>query len=450
MEEGRTTMSEPPATESASFPSAVPVPAAPTTLAESGLGLDLVMQLTLKTLHAAGELSGAELANRLGVVFSVIEPALDLIKTHRQCEVVGGHLAGAASYRYRITAEGRAAAASFSNRDHYVGPAPVPLAQYREYMRHVAHSSWSSVTQQSVRDAYAHLVLGDNVLDEIGPAARNGRSIFIYGPPGNGKTMIARSIRDLLTGDIAVPHAIEVEGSVVRVFDPMNHEARPQPTDDAWIAANVTMDRRWMVCRRPLVIAGGELTVEALELAYDDRMGHYRAPLQLVANGGVLIIDDFGRQRSAPRDLLNRWMVPLESGVDYLTLQSGLKFEVPFLVLVVFATNLKPSELVDEAFLRRVAYKVFAANPTRQEYLQIFERCCETHGLAYDAALPGHVFDMYCRSRRITPRACHPRDIINQALRLAEYRGDARVLTRDLIEAACEDYFVQDRDESFG
>jgi hypothetical protein len=300
------------------------------------------------------------------------------------------------------------------------------------------------ISRDDVRHAFGNLVLSESLLDEIGPAINGGHSIFIYGAPGNGKTVIARAIRSLLHGDLLVPHAIEIEGNIVRVFDPITHEARPAVDDDG-LALDMATDRRWVPCRRPVVMVGGELTLESLDLAYDPRLGHYRAPLQLVANGGLLIIDDFGRQRCSPHDLLNRWMVPLETGVDYLTLRSGLKFEVPFQLFLAFATNIAPSELVDEAFLRRVQYKVFAENPSPDQFIRIFEQCCRDRDVPFDRAIVEQLLDGFYFTRAIVPRACHPRDLINQALLLAHYRGEPRVLTAELLLAACASYFVDDR-----
>ena len=202
--------------------------------------------------------------------------------------------------------------------------------------------------------------------------------MFVYGPPGNGKTVISQAIHRLLEGEIAIPHAIEVEGNIIRVFDPVNHEAVAAEETGESIASDLDGDRRWVRCRRPMVMVGGELTLDALELSYNSTTGFYRAPVQAIANGGVLVIDDFGRQRCSPRDLLNRWIVPLESRVDFLTLQSGQKFELPFMTLIVFATNIRPAELVDEAFLRRIQYKIFAESPTVDDFKTIFTACCRT------------------------------------------------------------------------
>ena len=416
---------------------------APRTLDDAGLSLELVTQLALKTLYFAGELTGAEWARRLGVAFGVIEPSLEFLRHQHYCEVVGAAMVGGSSYRYRIGGEGRRLAGQYLQQDNYVGTAPVPLQQYRAYMATRKSERPARITHDRLRQALSHLVLSDQVLDELGPAVNGGRSIFIYGPPGNGKTVIAQALRALLDGDIAIPRALEVEGRVIRVFDPLTHDELPTRQDEG-IALNLDMDRRWACCRRPLVTAGGELTIEMLELCYDARLGYYRAPLQLAANGGVLVVDDFGRQRAAARDLLNRWMVPLESGVDYLTLHTGLKFEVPFQVYVAFATNLRPSDLVDEAFLRRVQYKVYAESPTPAGFARIFELCCRERHVPYDGALVSHLLDGYYRTHQIELRGCHPRDLINQALLLAEYLGEPPHLTAELLDAACASYFVHD------
>jgi predicted ATPase with chaperone activity len=286
------------------------------------------------------------------------------------------------------------------------------------------------------------------VLDQVGPAIAAAHSMFVYGPPGNGKTVIAQAIRNLLDGEIAVPHALEVEGSIIRLFDPVNHEMIETPQQTGMLSHGDRFDARWVRCRRPMVMVGGELTLEALELSYSPTMRFYGAPVQAVANGGVLVIDDFGRQRCSARDLLNRWIVPLESRVDFLTLNTGQKFELPFMLLVVFATNIRPSDLVDEAFLRRIHYKVFAESPTIADFKLIFQHCCREREVSYDEAVVEHLLGNYYSSRNITPRGCHPRDLIDQALAQAAYLGEPRRLTNELLEAACASYFVDDTDRA--
>jgi predicted ATPase with chaperone activity len=417
------------------------------TLEEAGLSLDLVVQLSLKTLHFGGDLTGTDLARRLGLRFAVIEPALEFLKLQHQVEIAGGSMLGASSYKYRITDAGRQRAALFLEHSHYVGVAPVPIAQYQAYMRRYAEAAPRHATRERVREAFAHLVISDRVLDQLGPAINSGHSMFVYGPPGNGKTVISQAIRRLLAGDIAIPHALEVEGNVVRVFDPVVHEPLPLEEPSA-LGVAATDDLRWVRCRRPMVMVGGELTLESLELTYNPVSGFYRAPVQAIANGGVLVIDDFGRQQAEPRQLLNRWIVPLESRVDFLTLQSGHKFELPFVLLMVFATNIRPADLVDEAFLRRIHYKVFAESPTVEDFHRIFRNCTADRGVAFDPTLVDRLLDTYYRPRGIPLRGCHPRDLIEQALSMAEYLGLPRELTPDLLQRACESYFVDDDREA--
>ena len=423
-------------------------PRAPATLEESGLSLDLLLQLALKTLHLAGELTGSALATRLGLRFQVVEPALDMLKVEKHCEIVGGSMLGSAAYRYRITDAGRVRAAMFLEQNHYVGRAPVPLAQYRQYMAQVHHCGHAKITRERVRGAFSHLVLSDRVLDQLGPAINAAHSMFVYGPPGNGKTVISSAIHKLLDGELAIPHALEVEGSIIRFFDPVNHDPLAPPDDGNGLADDQHDDARWVRCRRPMVMVGGELTLEKLELSYSHGLGFYRAPVQAVANGGVLVIDDFGRQACSPRDFLNRWIVPLESRVDYLTLQTGQKFEIPFMTLIVFATNLKPAELADEAFLRRIHYKIFAESPTLEEFMRIFQNYTRQRELEFDRALIERMLREYYKPRQIALRGCHARDLIDHALSLADYLGEPRALTYELLEAACAGYFVDDREDA--
>ena len=416
---------------------------APTTLADTGLSEDLITQLVIKLLHFNANCTGVEIAHRVGLEFAVVEPILETLKQSHQCEVVGGGSLGAPSFRYRITDHGRRRAQLFLEHNQYVGAAPVPLAQYREYMTKFQQATRRIVTPAAVRQAVSHLVLSDRVVNQIGPAVTSGQSLFVYGAPGNGKTVIAQALHNLLEGPIAIPHALEVEGHIIRLFNPINHEPIPDDGADPW-TTEARLDRRWVLCRRPKVMVGGELTMQSLDLAYSATTGFYNAPIQLMANGGLLVIDDFGRQACSPREMLNRWIVPLESRVDFLTLQSGQKFELPFMTLIVFATNVRPAELVDEAFLRRIQYKIFAESPTVEEFKAIFASCCRDLGATAEPALVERLLIDYYRPRKIALRGCHPRDLIKQALSLAAYLNRPPHLTMELLEAACDSYFVDD------
>lgn len=419
-------------------------PPAPASLEDAGLSADMVYDLVRKALYGGGQ-SGQELAKRLGLPFGAIEPSVNLLRTQIQCEIVSGSMLGAASYRYRLTDLGQERAQASLQRNQYAGVAPVPLAQYRQYMDEFAARTSSVVTLADVREAFAKLVVSADVLDQLGPAINARHSIFIYGPPGNGKSQMAQTIQKLLTGPIAIPHALEVHGQIIRFFDPTIHH--PWPDVDTEEDAH-RYDRRWVVCRRPAVSVGGELTLEALGLAFSERSGIYRVPVQTLANGGALIVDDFGRQQCPPRDLLNWWMVPLETRIQYMALTSGEKIEMPFQALVIFSTNIRPSDLVDEAFLRRIRYKIYAANPSREEFIRIFERCCQDERVVFHPSIVEDLLDRFYTPRGIRPRGCQPRDLIKQAIAFASYRGQARELTPELLEAACASYFINDVDET--
>jgi predicted ATPase with chaperone activity len=422
-------------------------PVAPATLEQAGLHNDVVEQLLLKTLYFSGEQAGTDLAKRIGLGFGVFERILEFLKQQRLCEISGGSVFGGSSYRYRLTDAGRSRAGQAVEQSHYVGVAPVPLSQYQHYLLEYKKAVPFDASREHVRQAFSHLVVSDAIVDAVGPAVNAGHSMFVYGSPGNGKTMLAQGVRNLLVSEIAIPHAIEVEGNIIKVFDRVNHEELPLAEEaGGTLAIGLESDRRWARCRRPLVMVGGELTLADLDLRYNPTSGFYRAPVQMIANGGILVIDDFGRQHCSPRDLLNRWIVPLESRIDFLTLQSGQSFEIPFLVLLVFATNLKPTELADEAFLRRIQYKIFMESPKVDDFVRIFENYCQAKEITFDRTVVEHMLEQYYRPNQIPLRGCQPRDLINQALALASYLGQPRQLTPELMDAACRSYFVHDRE----
>jgi predicted ATPase with chaperone activity len=300
-----------------------------------------------------------------------------------------------------------------------------------------------------MRQVLSTLVLPDKTFQRIGPAVNSGTSIFLYGPPGNGKTSVAKAIGNLiLSQSMYIPYAIYVDGQVVKLYDSVNHQLAPE--DDTYGAPGSSSlrtgsrrDPRWLHIRRPFITVGGELTLAGLDLVFDDVHKFYEAPFQVKANGGILLIDDFGRQQVRPRDLLNRWIVPLESRIDYLTLHTGRKLEVPFDVLVVFSTNLPPKDLVDEAFLRRLRHKIEIGDPSYEEYREIFLRVANQKGVAYsDQALAYLLQEWYIKKGRKL-RASHPRDLCDQLIDIAHYMGEDPTMTPELIDRAAESYFVE-------
>jgi len=423
-------------------PRAAPVPPVPVTLADTGLTADKVESLIVKTLYG-GEQSGLQLAESLRLPYPILEPIIERARAERVIEVRGAIGTGTAGYKYSLTDLGRDRAREYSEVNQYTGPAPVPLEAYIEAMKGLA-SVRGFIDRPRLHDGFAQLVISEHIFEQLGPAVNANKAIFLYGSPGNGKTVIGEGLGKAIGGDMYMPYALDVDGYIVTMYDPITHQSLETESASSSIIAEAQRDRRWVRIRRPVVIVGGELTLAMLDLTFNKVSKFYEAPLQLKANGGVFLVDDFGRQRMRPEDLLNRWIVPLESRVDYLTLHTGKKFQIPFDVLTVFATNLDPLSLADEAFLRRIPYKIEIEDPTLQQYARIFEMICDKRNLKFHPVMVAYLHRRHYRPISRPLRACQPRDLIEQVTALCNYRGEEPRITRELLDAACAAYFVDD------
>jgi predicted ATPase with chaperone activity len=425
------------------------IPPTPSSLKEVGLNRDSLIHLIVKVLYFSGEVTGSYLSNRLRLPYTIVDELIEFIKSEKMCEVKGISGIGKTSYRYVITSLGRDRAREFLEINQYTGPAPVPLSQYIEMVNKEAESRLY-ITQESISKNFSHLVLTKQMLDLLGPAINSGRSMFVYGAPGNGKSVVSESSGSMLGGEVYIPHAIDVDGIIITVFDPINHKSYDGdrvPDEQGYhsplFSDTEDFDQRWVRCRRPFVFTGGELTLEMLDLSFNEISKFYEAPFQVKANGGVFLIDDFGRQLVRPKDLLNRWIVPLEKRVDYLTLHTGKKFEIPFDTLIIFSTNLKPQELVDEAFFRRIRYKVHFENPTLEEFKEIFKNYCRSKNIVYNPIIVDYMQTEFYQKFNVEIRRCHPRDIIEQVIDIARYLNTPPALTKELVDGACNSYFVK-------
>lgn len=413
-------------------------PSPPRSIKDTGLNLGLLVDLTLKFLYLEGFMTGAQIADALALPFTgVVDKVLEFIRREHLCEVRGSKSVSERAFEYVITEKGSDKAKEAMERSQYVGPAPVPLEEYRKAIKAQPLSA-HPITPEKLRKALSHLVLGEDILRQLGPAVTMGHSLFLYGPPGNGKTAISESIGKLISeASMFIPYAVEVNGHIIKVFDNLNHKLVVQGAEEL-----IQYDRRWLLVHRPFITVGGELTLENLDLVYNEVTKYYEAPLQMKANGGMLFIDDFGRQQARPQDILNRWIVPLERRVDYLSLHTGLKIEIPFEVFVVFSTNLPPSQLVDEAFLRRIRNKVELRNPTFDEYRQIFRKECELKGIPYDESALVYLLKEHYIKQKVPLRACHPRDLLEQLISIARYTNRPARLTKELIDEAWSAYYL--------
>jgi predicted ATPase with chaperone activity len=406
--------------------------AIPETVPALGIPKNLVEDLALKILYLQGELTLVELAEQMRLSYAIAAEVFERMRGEQLCEVKG--MTGGV-HRIATTSQGRMRALELLSLCQYAGPAPVSLEEYVGRVR-----------AQSVRDveiheadlerAFQHLVLRRGTLTQLGTAIISGRSIFLHGPTGTGKSALAATLPNIYHDEVWLPYAVEVDSQIIAVFDPHVHELSDQ-------SSSGDTDRRWVLCRRPRILVGGELTIEMLDLQFNPITRFYSAPFQMKANNGVLVIDDFGRERMRPDELLNRWIVPLDRRIDFLTLAGGKKFEVPFDLFVIFATNLDPQKLVDEAFLRRIQTKVKLEYVSPQEFHEICSRVCADVGLAYDRAAVEDLITVLTGMRQPL-RPCYPRDLVNQILWAARYEGRAPRLDPTSIAQACRNYFVSD------
>ncbi len=423
------------------------VPPVPQTLEEVGLSVEAIFDLVVKTLYVQGARTGHQLVETMCLPFHFVDDQLLDLQQRRLVEVRGTTGHSRAAYVFDLTQSGRDRAREALAANSYVGAAPVPLDQYRAVIK-AQTIRRARVHRAKLEAAFSHIVLHPTMIELIGPAINSGRSLFLYGDAGNGKTLMAEAIAGLLGGAMFVPHAVDIDGQIMTVYDPVHHRpvAGPEPVGDSLesklIRSEGGYDRRYVRVTRPVVLTGGELTLDDLNLKYDDFTKLYQAPFQVKANGGVLIVDDFGRQRVPPRDLLNRWIVPLDKQLDYLTLHTGGKFPMPFDCFLIFATNINPADLVEEAFLRRIHYKVFVDSPTRQRFEELFRRCCEERGIVYVPAAVNAVYRNFYDRLDIAPRSCHPRDLTDHLLDAAKFLEREPALTPDLLDRACRSYFL--------
>jgi predicted ATPase with chaperone activity len=399
----------------------------------------LIEGLILRLMHLNTTMSAQDIASQLCLpFFNVVEPILNNLRDVRLIEITRGDMT-AISYIYNITDAGRTRALQYFEQTAYIGPTPVALSSY---IHSVKQQSLRNVTvnEERLKEAFRGLVFEENILHQIGPAVNSGRSIFLYGPPGNGKTSVCERMVKSFGGAIFIPYAIEVGGQIVKVFDEYNHREVPAAED---MRLNAPYDRRYRLIQRPVIIVGGELNLESLDLIWSEEARFYEAPFQMKANGGAFMIDDFGRQRIEPKTLLNRWIIPLEKKIDYLTLHTGTKIEVPFDELIVFSTNLNPRDLVDDAFLRRIRYKIPVNDPTPENFRRIWQYVSEDRGVPYDDEIVEYFVEKHMRPYGRPLRGCLPRDIIDNILDLCRFRQLDPVITAELLDDAAGSYFVK-------
>jgi hypothetical protein len=417
-------------------------PPAPESIAETGLELRFLLALVLKTIYMTGVETSPELSRLAALPEHLVDEVLADAREKQLLEVLGLADERRSIYRYALTDAGRTRAVDALEQCHYIGPAPVPLGAYRSQAARQTIAR-DQVGPESMARALSHLVLPSGLVDQLGPAANSGKTVLLYGAPGNGKTSIAEALGRAFEQPIHVPHCLEIGGQIVRLFDPAVHEPWEEAELETTPGAEPDSDRRWVKCRRPVILTGGELTIEMLDLSFDPISKFYEAPAHVKANGGVFVIDDFGRQRVRSTDLLNRWILPLERRSDLLTLHTGKKVEVPFDQLVVFSTNYPPRELIDDAGLRRIPYKFAIEEPSRDDYAAILQRVCEAHRVPMDDGVVDYLLDRFYPETGLSISGAHPSFLLDHVLERCRFHGIEPRLSTELAREAAAHLLVE-------
>jgi hypothetical protein len=418
-------------------------PPIPESIAQTGVGESVVEQLILKYLYYRGDMLGREIASQLGLRFSLIDPLLETMKRQHQVAVRKSLGMGNNSAIFALTDAGRNLTREYLETNQYAGPVPVPLAQYTEVVRRQKlPANW--LNPDLLRGAYGHMVVEEDILAQLGPAVNASKSFLIYGQPGNGKSALAEALFHIQNEPIFIPYAIECQGNIVQVYDPIHHHKVNGPADGLSGSSEQTeFDQRWFRCKRPFIVTGGELTMEMLDLSYNKVSKVYDAPFQVKANNGTYLVDDFGRQKATPTEILNRWIVPMERSMDYLNFQSGGKMSTPFEAFIIFSTNLRPDQLGDEAFMRRIQYKMFLRSPRQPEFLKIFHRYASSHGVACQEDMAADFVQRHYVEGGKKYRRCHPRDVLTHVLDIINFEGRPMELTSDLLDRGFQSCFVE-------
>lgn len=418
-------------------------PDEPISIEETGLAESLIESLILKFLYFRGEMYGKDLSDAMGLKFSVINDLIDSLKLRHIIQVKRALSVGNVGALLALTEAGRARARECLEDNQYIGPAPVPMAQYGAMVRRQKPpNGW--LTRELLAEAYRGIVLTPNILSQIGPAVSSLNSLLIYGKPGNGKTFLVEALANLQTEAIYLPHALDCQGNIVQIYDPIYHQRIEEEANTELTSFAPAWDRRWCRIKRPFIVSGGELSLDMLDLRFNNTSRVYEAPFQLKANNGIYLVDDFGRQKATPAEVLNRWIVPMERRVDYLSFLTGGKMTVPFETFLVFSTNLNPTDLGDEAFLRRIQYKMLLQGPSEDEFRQIFQQFCAARQLPCPGALVERFIEKHYRPTSREFRRCHPRDLLTHALNLIHFERLSYELTDELLDRAFESCFVQE------